>query len=158
MPLDRRDIQLLNLLQDDATLPLRTLAERVHMSVATCQRRIAQMRAEGILLRQVALVDRVRVGRPLTVFVWVELDRQHGAALRDFERKMGAEPEVLECYEISGEADFLLSVNAASMEAYHAFTRRVFIADNNVRGFKSNFVMHCAKYETKIPIAEPEAG
>lgn len=67
--LDRLDTQILNLLQDDASLPMRTLAERVHSSPATCQRRIAALRASGVLLKEVAIVDRLRVGRPLTVFV-----------------------------------------------------------------------------------------
>ncbi|MCW3482071.1 Lrp/AsnC family transcriptional regulator [Neisseriaceae bacterium JH1-16] len=157
--LDRYDRQILDALQDDATVPLRELAERVHLSVATCQRRIAQLRASGVLLKQVAIVDRSKVGRALTVFVSVELAAQNDALLRQFELTMQAEPEVMACYEIAGEADFLLIVTATSMEAYHAFTRRLFSSDNNVRNFKSNFAMHCAKFETKVPLYLPgEAG
>jgi Lrp/AsnC family leucine-responsive transcriptional regulator len=157
--MDRLDTQILNLLQDDASLPMRTLAERVHSSPATCQRRIALLKASGVLMKQVAIVDRQRVGRPLTVFVSVELDKQNDALLRNFEKKMAAQDDVMACYEVSGEFDFLLIVNSASMERYHAFTREVFSSNNNVRNFKSTFAMNCSKFETRIALAEPgEAG
>lgn len=153
--LDRLDAQILNLLQDDASLPLRTLAARVNSTPATCQRRIAQLRASGVLLKEVALVDRQRVGRPLTVFVSVELDKQNDALLRQFETRMAAQDEVLACYEVSGEFDFLLVVNSASMERYHAFTREVFSSNHNVRNFKSTFAMNCSKFVTRVPVDVP---
>lgn len=154
--LDRTDIQILNALQADASIPLRTLAEKVHVSAATCQRRIAQLKADGVLLREVAIVDRLKVGRSLTVFVSVELDKQNDALLRNFEKKMSAQGDVMACYEVSGEFDFLLVVNSASMESYHAFTREVFSSNNNVRNFKSTFAMNCSKFETRVPLAEPD--
>ena len=155
MTLDRLDIQILNLLQEDATLPIRMLADRVQSSPATCQRRIAQLRASGVVVKEVAIVDRQRVGRPLTVFVSVELDKQNDALLRNFEKKMAAQDDVMACYEVSGEFDFLLIVNSASMERYHAFTREVFSSNNNVRNFKSMFAMNCSKFETRVPLPPP---
>jgi len=140
---------------EDASLPIRMLADRVHSSPATCQRRIAQLRESGVLLKEVAIVDRLRVGRPLTVFVSVELDKQNDALLRNFEKKMTAEGDVMACYEVSGEFDFLLIVNSSSMEQYHAFTRELFSSNNNVRNFKSTFAMSCSKFETKIPLPVP---
>ncbi len=156
MALDRLDTQILNLLQQDASIPIRTLAEQVHSSPATCQRRIANLRESGVLLKEVAILDRLRIGRPLTVFVSVELDKQNDALLRNFERKMTAEGDVMACYEVSGEFDFLLIVNSASMERYHAFTREVFSSNNNIRNFKSMFAMNCSKFETKIPLPLPD--
>lgn len=153
--LDALDTALLDLLQRDASLPVRTLADRVGSSPATCQRRIAQMRASGVLQRQVAIVDRQRVGRPLTVFVQVELDRQNSALLTQFEQRMAAVDDVMACYEVSGEFDFLIIVSAASMEQYHAFTREVFSSNNNVRNFKSLFAMNCSKFETRVPLPPP---
>lgn len=150
--LDTLDKALLDLLQRDASIPMRELAERVGSSSATCQRRIAQMRASGVLQRQVAIVDRQRVGRALTAFVSVELDRQNAALLTQFEQRMAAEDAVMACYEVSGEFDFLLIVSAASMEEYHRFTREVFSSNNNVRNFKSMFAMHCSKFETRMPL------
>lgn len=157
MTLDRLDLLILDILQQDASVPIRDLAQRVHSSPATCQRRIASMRADGILLKEVAIVDRRRVGRPLTVFVSVELEKQNDTLLRNFEKKMLAQPDVMACYEVSGEFDFLLMVNSASMESYHAFTREVFSSNNNVRNFKSIFAMNCSKFETRVPLQPPGA-
>lgn len=150
--LDRLDIQILNLLQEDAAIPLRRIAEQVHASAATCQRRIAQLRASGVLVKEVALVDRVRVGRPLTAFVTVQLEQQNTSLLKMFESLMREEPDVMACYEVAGEFDFMLVVTAVSMEAFQAFTRRVFTSNNNVSNYKSLLAMNCAKFETKVPL------
>lgn len=150
--LDALDTRLLDLLQQDASLPIRALADKAGSSPATCQRRIARLRETGVLLKQVAIVDRHLVGRPLTVFVSVELDRQNAALLRAFEQKMAAQPDVMACYEVSGEFDFLVIAVAESMERYHAFTRAVFSSNNNVRNFKSMFAMNCSKFETRVPL------
>jgi Lrp/AsnC family leucine-responsive transcriptional regulator len=150
--LDRIDIQILNLLQDDASIPLRRLAEQVHASAATCQRRIAQMRASGILVKDVALVDRVRVGRPLTAFVTVQLEQQNTSLLKMFEALVREQPDVMACYEVAGEFDFMLVVTAVSMEAFQQFTRCLFTSNNNVSNYKSLLAMNCAKFETKVPL------
>jgi Lrp/AsnC family leucine-responsive transcriptional regulator len=150
--LDALDTALLDLLQRDAAIPMRTLADQVGSSPATCQRRIAQMRESGVLQRQVAIVDRQLVGRALTVFVSVELDKQNAALLKQFEQRMAAEEDVMACYEVSGEFDFLIIVNAESMEQYHAFTREVFSSNHNVRNFKSMFAMNCSKFETRVNV------
>jgi len=150
--LDALDTALLDLLQRDASLPVRALADKVGTSPATCQRRIAQMRESGVLQKQVAIVDRHLVGRPLTVFVSVELEKQNAALLKQFEQRMAALEDVMACYEIAGEFDFLIIVNAESMEQYHGFTREVFSSSNNVRNFKSMFAMNCSKFETRVPL------
>ncbi len=150
--LDALDAALLDLLQRDATLPVRALADRLGTSPATCQRRMAQLRESGVLQRQVAIVDRRLVGRPLTVFVSVELDKQNAALLTQFEQRMAAEDAVMACYEVSGEFDFLLIVSAESMEQFHAFTREAFSSSHNVRNFKSMFAMNCSKFETRVPL------
>jgi Lrp/AsnC family leucine-responsive transcriptional regulator len=150
--LDALDTALLDLLQRDASLPVRALADQVGSSPATCQRRIAQLRESGVLQRQVAIVDRRLVGRPLTVFVSVELAQQNAALLTQFEQRMAADDAVMACYEVSGEFDFLLIVSAESMAQYHAFTREAFSSFHNVRNFKSMFAMNCSKFETRVPL------
>jgi Lrp/AsnC family leucine-responsive transcriptional regulator len=150
--LDTLDVALLDLLQRDASTPMRALADLLKTSPATCQRRIAQLRESGVLQRQVAIVDRRLVGRPLTVFVSVELGQQNAALLTQFEQRMAAEEAVMACYEVSGEFDFLLIISAESMEQYHAFTRAAFSSNNNVRNFKSMFAMNCSKFETRVPL------
>ena len=85
----------------------------------------------------------------------MELDKQNDALLRNFEVKMAAQDDVMACYEVSGEFDFLLIINSASMERYHAFTREVFSSNNNVRNFKSTFAMNCSKFETRVALDVP---
>lgn len=152
MELDKLDKNILNILQTHADIPLKTLAESVSSTVSTCQRRIKAMTENGIILRQAAIVSPQKVGLNISVFVQVELERQHRNVQEAFERAMQREPHVVGCYEISGDYDFLLLVHCADMPAYHAFTRRVLTAENHVRNFKSQFVMNFAKAETKIEL------
>ena len=98
------------------------------------------------------LVDRVAAGRPLTVFVSVELEKQNTDILKQFEHRMRSEPEVMSCYEVAGEFDFHMIVTVESMEEYSVFTRRVFTSHNNVINVKSLFAMNCSKFETKLTL------
>ncbi|WP_066568662.1 Lrp/AsnC family transcriptional regulator [Snodgrassella sp. CFCC 13594] len=150
--LDRLDKQILNIMQTDGTTPLKVLAEEVGSSVATCQRRIQQMVDEGVIIKQVVMVNPDAVGRHLSVFVMIEMDKQNFALQDEFVRRVNKEPDVMSCYEISGDYDYMLLVHARDMADYHQFTRRVLTSENNVRGFKSQFVMNFNKVETKITL------
>lgn len=150
--LDKLDKQILNILQEDATTSLMDIAEKVHSSPATCQRRIRQMQAKGVILKQVVLVNPVAVGRCLSVFVAVDVESQNPMLLDKFVHSLEKENDVVSCYEISGEHDYLLLVHAQDMASYHQLTRRILTSDNNVRAFKSQFVMDFNKVETKITL------
>ncbi len=150
MELDKLDRDILNILQQDATLPLKELAEKVHSSVATCQRRIQLLTEKGVITKQVAVVSPKAVGRGISVFVMVEMDNQHSRFQELFERKMRQETDVVSCYEISGDYDFMLLIHAESMESYHSFTRRVLTGEYHVRTYKSLFVMNFTKAESGI--------
>lgn len=150
--LDKLDRQILNILQEDATTPLAEIAERVHSSPATCQRRIRQMQNDGVILKQVVLLNPTAVGRSLSVFVAVEVESQNPMLLDKFVRSLDKENDVVSCYEISGEHDYLLLVHAQDMAHYHQLTRRILTSDNNVRAFKSQFIMDFNKVETKITL------
>ena len=148
--LDSTDKAILNLLQDDATLPLKTVAERVHVSVATAQRRIQALIDSGVITKQVAIVNPSKVGYGLTAVVMIEMERSNTSMQRRFERLMDAQSQVMSCYEVSGDFDFMLMVNAKNMSDYHQFTRHLLTYENNVRNFKSQFVMNFTKSGTKI--------
>ncbi|ERL55419.1 Lrp/AsnC family transcriptional regulator [Psychrobacter aquaticus] len=148
--LDNTDKAILNLLQDDATLPLKAVAERVHVSIATAQRRIQALIDNGVITKQVAIVDPNKVGYGLTAVVMIEMARSNNSMQHRFERLMNAQPQVMSCYEVSGDADFMLMVNAKNMNDYHQFTRSLLTYENNVRHFKSQFVMNFTKIGTKI--------
>ncbi|OOR92341.1 AsnC family transcriptional regulator [Moraxella caviae] len=150
--LDDTDKQLLNLLQDDATLPLKTLAERLNISTATAQRRINALTTQKIIARQVAIVDPVKVGHQLTVIVMVKMLHSNTSMQQRFERLMAAQNSVTSCYEISGDYDFILLVNSKNMQDYHAFTRQWLTSENNVAQFNSQFAMNFIKSGTKITL------
>lgn len=148
--LDKLDREILNVLQQDATVPLKELAEKVNSSVATCQRRIQSLTEQGVITKQVAVVSPKAVGRTISVFVMVEMDNQHSYYQEQFERKMRLESDVVSCYEISGDYDFMLLMHVKDMESYHAFTRRVLTGEYHVRTFKSLFVMNFTKVDSGI--------
>ncbi|MGO2340526.1 MAG: Lrp/AsnC family transcriptional regulator [Psychrobacter sp.] len=148
--LDDIDKTILNLLQDDATLPLKAVAERVHVSIATAQRRIQVLTSTGVITKQVAIVNPDKVGYGLTAIVMIEMERSNTSMQHRFERLMEAQPRVMSCYEVSGDFDFMLMVNAKNMSDYHQFTRNLLTYENNVRNFKSQFVMNFTKSGTKI--------
>ena len=150
--IDDIDKRILNLLQADATLPLKYIAEKVHASVATCQRRIQMMTETGVITRQVVIVNPTELGFDLTAFVLIEMEKQNNALQDGFERLMNRIPNVMSCYEISGDYDFLLLVHAKNMAEYHRFTRDNLTYGNNVRRFKSQFVMNFSKVGTKIQL------
>ncbi|MDN6274905.1 Lrp/AsnC family transcriptional regulator [Psychrobacter sp.] len=148
--LDEIDKTILNLLQDDASLPLKTVSERVHVSIATAQRRIQTLINTGVITKQVAIVDPDKVGYGLTAVVMIEMERSNTSMQHRFERLMHAQPQVMSCYEVSGDADFMLMVNAKNMRDYHQFTTGLLTYENNVRNFKSQFVMNFTKSGTKV--------
>lgn len=150
--LDDTDKAILNLLQDDATLPLKAVAEHVHVSVATAQRRIQALIDSGVITKQVAIVNPSKVGYGLTAVVMIEMERSNTSMQRWFERLMDAQSQVMSCYEVSGDFDFMLMVNAKNMSDYHQFTRHLLTYENNVRNFKSQFVMNFTKSGTKITL------
>lgn len=150
--IDDIDKRILNLLQEDATLPLKNIAEKVHASVATCQRRIQMMTETGVITRQAVIVNPTELGFDLSAFVLIEMEKQNTALQHGFERLMSRLPNVMSCYEISGDYDFLLLVHAKNMAEYHRFTRDNLTYENNVRRFKSQFVMNFSKVGTKIQL------
>ena len=150
--IDDIDKRILNLLQEDATLPLKNIAEKVHASVATCQRRIQMMTETGVITRQVVIVSPTELGFDLSAFVLIGMEKQNTALHHGFGRLMSRLPNVMSCYEISGDYDFLLLVHAKNMAEYHRFTRDNLTYENNVRRFKSQFVMNFSKVGTKIQL------
>lgn len=150
--LDDTDKIILNLLQDDVTMPLKAIAEHAHISTATAQRRITALIEQQIISRQVAIVDPLKVGYGLTVLVMIKMATSNVSMQQRFERVMSAEPQVMMCYEISGDYDFVLMVSSQNMQDYHAFTRRLLTSENNVNHFNSQFVMNFIKSGTKITL------
>ena len=135
--LDRFDRALLEQVQVNNQIPARRLAERVGLSESAVLRRLHRLRREGVIVADVSVVHPSVLGLPLTVHVLVSLEREGLAELDTFTRKLRARPEVRQAWYVTGEADFVLRLQLAGMEAYEGFARDVFHDDRNVRAFRT---------------------
>lgn len=152
--LDKVDRKLLNLLQKDNLLPTSELAKKAHISQPTCLRRVRALRESGVISANVAMVDPFDLGFGMMAFLEVSLTNQSDEHMQAFETRMQREPEVLQCYFVSGDYDYFLVVHVLDMNAYYQFVRRVISGSGNVRNFQSRFPMKRAKFSTRIAFDE----
>jgi Lrp/AsnC family leucine-responsive transcriptional regulator len=152
--LDRIDRKILNLLQQDNQLATKDLADKVNVSAPTALRRIRTLREAGIIESDVAMLNPLALGYGLMVFVEVSLTSQADDHLRAFEDRMHAEPEVLQCYFVTGQYDYFVIVHVADMDAYYQFARRVLSGAGNVQRFESRFPMRRVKFTTALQMDE----
>jgi len=156
LELDIIDLQLLDALQQDASISNQALAERVHVSPPTCLRRIKRLRELGLIEAQVALLSSDALARlqgfGLTALVEVSLERQGAEALDAFEALVVASDHVQQCWRVSPGPDFVLVVYAHDMPAYLALAQRLFTSQANVRNVKAYFATKRSKFVTRIPI------
>lgn len=149
--LDRIDLALLDILQQDAELPLNELASRVNLSPTPCWRRIQRMQDAGIIRRKVALLDAERLNVGVTVFVSVRAARHSMQWAEDFCNAISAIPEVVEFYRMSGDVDYLLRVVVPDIRAFDAVYKRM-IASVELQDVSSSFAMEQLKYTTALPL------
>ncbi len=156
--LDTIDLQLLNVLQHDASLSNQDLAARVHVSPPTCLRRVRRLHALGLIERQVAIVPPERlaalVGHGLSAIVEVTLDRQGAEQLDAFEARAVADVAVQQCWRVSPGPDCMLVTHTRDMPGYLALAQRLFTQDANVRNVKAFFGVKRAKFSTAVPVAD----
>lgn len=150
--LDAIDLQLLDALQNDASLSNVALAERVHVSPPTCLRRVKRLSEGGWIERQVAILSRDQLGHGLQALVEVTLDQQSSERLDAFESRAVAEDAVQQCWRVSPGPDFVLVLHARDMPEYLALTQRLFTQDANVRNVKAFFATKRAKFGTQIAL------
>ena len=149
---DATDLRILERLQADASLSNLELAAAVHVSPATCLRRVKRMVDAGIIERRVALLSPRALGRGLTAIVEVTLDRQGAEHLQGFEARAVDERAVQQCYRVSPGPDFVLVAHVADMPGYHALVQRLFTQDANVRNVKSYFSVLRAKFDPSVDL------
>jgi len=149
---DATDLRILARLQIDASQSNHDLAAAVHISPATCLRRVKRLVDAGVIERRVAILSPQRLGAGLTAFAEVSLDRQGAEHLAAFEARALAEPAVQQCHRVSPGPDLMLVIQLPDMPAYHALVQRLFTQDANVRNVKAYFSVHRAKFETAIAL------
>jgi Lrp/AsnC family transcriptional regulator len=121
--LDETDRKILTILQDDATLGTAEVAEKVGLSQAPCWRRIRRMQEAGIILKSVTLLDRKKVGLPVMIFAQIKLSVHGSSTLPEFDAAIRGFPEVVECFTLMGQTDYLLKIIVPTVEAYERFFR-----------------------------------
>jgi len=150
--LDSFDLAILDILQRDNTVPQRAIAQAVHLSAPAVQRRIQRLRESGVIRAEVAVLDAVKLGRPLTLTVEVHVHDEHPLRTAGLRERIEAEPAVQQCYAITGEADYLLIINVASMADYDALAERLLRGDDNVRRFRTSVALGCLKVGLQVPL------
>ncbi len=152
--LDRTDCKLLNLLQKNNQITNVALADQVGISAPPCLKRVKRLRDEGIITHDVALIDPFKIGQRVMVFVTVVLTHPREDLLELFERKMLEHPEIMQCHFISGEIDYLLTVQSSSINHYNEFSRKVFANDPNIKKYTSHICLSRVKFETQVQLPE----
>ncbi len=153
--LDAIDREILARLQANARIANVELSDAVGLSPAPCLRRVRALEESGVIRRHVTLLDPGAVGLPVSVFVHVSLERQIEKALRRFETAIATRPEVMECYLMTGDADYLLRVVCADLAAYERFLLDHLTQIPGVASIRSSFALKQVKYSTALPVLGP---
>jgi DNA-binding Lrp family transcriptional regulator len=150
LDLDGFDWSILALVQHDNAVPLRTLAEKVNLSTAAVQRRIKRLEEGGVIIANVAVVDPVKAGKPITIIAEVSVERTSAEALAATKASFCV-PQVQQCYYVTGEADFVLVLNVASMQEYQDLAGQLFAENPNVKWFKTLVALDRVKVGLQVP-------
>ena len=147
--LDRTDLRILQVLQDQGNL---SAAERVGATSSTCWRRVTRLEELGVIRKRVALLDREKLGLSVMVFSHVKLAGHGRDALLKFEQAVRAHPEILECYTLMGEIDFLLRIVCPDIKAYEAFFLDHLSRFPGVQSVNSSIALAVIKETTALPL------
>ena len=143
--LDDIDRRILGALQADGRLPMVELADRVGLSATPCQRRVKRLEEEGVVERYAALVSPAALGLSLQALVQVTLDDHSEKTVEAFEAAIRARPEVVACYAVTGDMDFLLHVLTPDLAGFSEFAMKALLRMPGVRGTRSSFIMQAVK-------------
>lgn len=150
--LDKIDLQILRLLQQNARFTIKELAARVHLSTTPVFERFKRLESEGYIKKYVAILDADKLNRGFVVFCSVKLRRLNRDIAAEFIRVIKDIPEVTECYNISGDYDYLLKIHAPDMKYYQEFILNVLGRIDSLGSLTSTFVMDQIKHEYGIPV------
>ncbi len=152
MPLDAIDIRILSELQQDGGLSNVELARRVNLSPSPCLMRVRALEKQGVIRQYVALADPQALGLGLNVFISISLKEQSKAALADFESRIAEHDEVMECYLMTGDSDYLIRVAVANMAALERFILDQLTPIPGVEKIRSSFALKQVRYKTALPM------
>jgi Lrp/AsnC family leucine-responsive transcriptional regulator len=152
MHLDTVDLRILTELQQDSSLSNVELARRVHLSPSPCLMRVKHLESEGVIQRYVALCDTKSLGLGLNVFISITLKEQSRKALAEFEQRIAEHDEVMECYLMTGDSDYLIRVALADIAALERFILNQLTPIAGVEKIRSSFALKQVRYKTALPL------
>lgn len=152
MNLDTIDLRILRELQTDASLSNVALAQKVGLSPSPCLARVKALERGGVIRQVVALLDAQQLGLHLNVFISISLKQQTRAALQEFEAQICARDEVMECYLMTGDADYLIRVAVPDMAALERFIIEQLSPMKMVEKIRSSFALKQVRYKTALPL------
>ena len=150
--LDTTDYNILNQLQNNARIANVELAKAVFLSPSPCLNRVNKLEVSGVISRYVTLLDPLKLGLTVSVFVQVSLERQIETALETFEQSIRVRPEVMECYLMTGDADYLLRIVVPDLPSFERFMLDHLTKIPGIASIKSSFALKQVKYQTALPL------
>jgi DNA-binding Lrp family transcriptional regulator len=153
--LDPIDWKILDRMQGDARIANVKLAEAVHLSPSPCLARVRELEAAGFICKYVTLLDPLKVGLTVSVFIQVTLEKQVEKQLGSFEAAIQKRPEVMECYLMTGDADYLLRVVVPDIQALERFIVDHLTKIPGIANIRSSFALKQVKYQTALPLPQP---
>lgn len=154
--MDARDRRIIRELQKDGRLTNQELAERVHLSPSPCLRRLRLLEEKGIIRGYTALVDQQAYGLPVTVFIRIRLERHSRDAVREFERRVAGIDEILDCFLMTGDADYLLRVIVRGLDDYERFMRQKLHEIPGIASIDTSFAYGIVKQKLVYPDIGPD--
>ena len=151
--MDAIDRKILAVVQEDASLSVAEIGQRVGLSSTPCWKRLQRLEADGVIMRRVALIDPEKIGLGITVFVSIETGDHSQDWLKRFAETVGGMPEVMEFYRMAGDVDYMLRVVVPDIQGYDGFYKKL-IATVPLKNVTSRFAMERIKSTTALPIAE----
>ena len=148
--LDKLDYKILNILQEDNTIAIKDLAERIGLSFTPTYERVKSLKNNGIIKKYVAIVDRERVGYELVAYCNVTIKNKSVEILRDFEEKLNKCPEIVEVVSVSGVYDYMIKIVTKNIKEYNDFVEKTFTNYPHIGDYHSSIVLCTVKEETKI--------
>ena len=149
------DIRILQLLQHDARITHKEIADKLGKTITPVYERVKKLEAEGYIDRYVALLNKEKLGKALTAFTHVQLKEHSQPVLKAVEKELVKIPEVMECYHMTGQYDFLLKVAISDMKEYHDFMLNKLATIANIGTVQSFFVLSESKQETAFALQMP---
>ncbi|MEY3731284.1 MAG: hypothetical protein RLZZ57_2040 [Pseudomonadota bacterium] len=150
--LDPTDLAILRLIQADASLSLGDIAKEVGLTQTPCWKRIRRMEEAGVITGRVTLVNAEKLGLGISVFVAIETGDHSAAWIESFAKTVAEMPEIVECWRLGGDVDYLLRVVVSDMTAFDGFYRKLTARVSSLRKVTSRFAMECVKSTTALPI------